>query len=208
MNRNVIWISGQAASGKSTVIRELSTLLPNCRILSDAEEMLRLNQEDVNHLYHSHPHGEGSFLLTSSHHFDTSIRRLVEKLKTETSKTTFVELARGGGAANDIDLSYRRFLEIVPQKIFNSSVFLYIRADWQVRIARNSKRASIPAVNLERESFFVPAEAMESFFQRDDFDEVKEAFPCPIYEIDNNTLTEDQLQEAARSFLKHTLTGP
>lgn len=203
MNRNIIWVTGTSASGKTSVIRQLLDKFPEGQILSDAREMLILNEEDVDHRHHIHPGGGEGFLLTSSYHFDESVRRIANRLNALDPNTlAIVEIARGQGDKNDIDLSYRRFLELVPANIFDKSVVLYTQATWETRSIRNTgRRTASYARNVERQSFYVPADAMESFFRTDDFEQVRELFPCPVYIINNENVSEDELIQQLDNFI-------
>lgn len=203
MNRNIIWVTGTSASGKTSVIRQLLEKFPEGQILSDAREMLMLNEEDINHQHHIHPNGGEGFFLTTSHHFDESVRRIANRLNILDPNTlAIVEIARGQGDKEDIDLSYRRFLELVPAKVFDKSVVLYTYATWETRSIRNAgRRTTSYARNVERQSFYVPPDAMESFFRTDDLEQVRELFPCPVYTINNENVSENELRQQVDNFV-------
>lgn len=197
MIRNILWVTGPSAAGKTFVLNKLSGLLSNSIVLTDAAEMLFLNDLDTGHQHHIHPDGKEGFLLTSTYHFDESVRRISKKLlEKPEDQMALVELARGLGDYTNIDLSYARLLGLIPETVFERSSFLYIQASWEERIARNVERRTFGyAQYLERQSFYVPVEAMEGFFRKDDFNEVKDRFPCPVYILENNGITPVELEK-------------
>ena len=208
MKRDIIWITGPAATGKTFVINQLINYFLNNIILTDATEMLYLNKIDDSHSHHIHPGNNEGFLLTSSYHFDESVKRIYRKLlnKSNTS-TVLVELARGMGDFVHIDLSYRRFISLLPKQIFNRSIILYVRTNWEKRLVRNLERGKLAfPQKVESQSFHVPIEAMEGFFKKDDFDVVKDSISCPIYILNNESNTKIDLKEKIKDIaltIKH-----
>lgn len=205
MNENIIWVTGTSASGKTSVIRRLLEKFPEGQVLSDAREMLILNEEDVDHQHHIHPDGGEGFFLTSSYHFDKSVTRIAKKLSNVyEDKLAIVEIARGQGDLKHIDLSYRRFLELVPSCIFEKSVVIYTQASWETRFSRNmERRTTSHARNVERQSFYVPTDAMEGYFRTDDFEQAKESFLCPVFVIDNENSSEEELSLQVDNIVNH-----
>lgn len=201
MQRNIIWVTGSAASGKTTFIEYFTQKFEfPYFLLTDAQEMLELNELDSEHKHHIHPKGEEGFLLTSNYHFDESIRRLVAKSEKELERFLIIEVARGKGSNLQIDLSFKRFLELVSPDIWNRSILIYLKASLDTRKARNDKRRKNNfASGVERESFYVPSNALEQFFLEDDFEEVRDTIPCPLYVVNNGNLERDQLQSIAEN---------
>ena len=103
----------------------------------------------------------------------------------------------------DIDLSYKRFLELITLELLEKSVVLYTYASWEVRSDRNTGRTTTSyARNVERQSFYVPTDAMESFFRTDDFEQVRELFPCPVFTIDNEKVLKNEFEQQVDNFVK------
>lgn len=196
--RNIIWVTAPSGAGKTFIINELAQYTPDSLILSDAAEILRLNKLDTSHAHHIHPDDGEAFLLTSTYHFDEAVRNICNQLsKIASDKPVLVELARGKGQYRDIDPSYNRLLELIPPSIMSKSVMVYVRASYAERVVRNNKRR-VTNFNhdLIASSFFVPEQAMEGFYEVDDFLTLQKqnSFSCPTYVIENNTSV-DELRE-------------
>lgn len=203
--RNIIWVTGPSAAGKTVVIDELKKIVMDCEIYTDGAEILYLNSLDINHLHHIHPDGNEGFLLTSNFHFDESIRQLVKKLKdVPEDKKVLVELARGVGNNSEIDLSYSRFIDLVDEEIMGRSVLLYLKSGWEQRLERNKERRVYRiGHDLNKKSFYVPMSAMEGFFRGDDFDKMRSKLNCPVYVLDNQHTNEDELRKKVREVIRN-----
>lgn len=205
MKRTIIWVTAPAAAGKTTAINELTKYLKPRRILTDAGEILALNERDINHVHHIHPNNDEGFLLTSSHHFDQAVRQLSQKLLSNEvpSEITLVELARGVGENPNINVSYRRLLALIPPEVFARSIFVYIKSSNSRRQQRNLQRKKVNyAQNIESESFFVPPKAMQDFFIEDDFETHKSKWPCPVYMVENDDVTLVEFKGRLQSMIK------
>lgn len=199
MKRNIVWVTGSAASGKTTFISLLTKKLQIFhKVLTDAQEMLELNKLDIGHKHHTHPKGEEGFLLTSSYHFDESIRRIVDQITQEKEMFFIIEIARGVGTNAKIDLTFRRFIELIPSDVWSRSVLVYFNTPVNIRKDRNNLRRRVGfGSDIRRESFYVPSSAMEQFFLEDDFEKVKDKVDCPIVNVSNIDLTKKELRSAA-----------
>lgn len=203
MKRNIIWVTGPAASGKTWILNELAGYIKTNAILSDAAELLDLNEQDIHHKHHIHPSSTEAFEITSTYPFDEAVRRICMKLLTLNDETVFVELARGKGDRHDIDVSYTRLLDLIPQRVFERSFFVYVQANYETRITRNAKRRKTDyARNVTQESFYTPVEAMRGFFKHDDFQAVQHLIPCPVYTLDNRSASKDELRKDIRRLAK------
>ncbi len=76
----VVWITGRAATGKSTL---LATCLARLRHaghaplrLCDEELLFQLKHADTTHAHHYHPYGDRRFLFRDGYLFDEGLRRI------------------------------------------------------------------------------------------------------------------------------------
>lgn len=195
--RHIVWVTAPSGAGKTEVLKRLADHFSGYDILSDAEEMLKLNKQDVQHEHHVHPNGGEEFLLTSTRHFDGAVRNLSDILRERSDEELiFVELARGKGDMAHIDPSYNRLLQLLPEDIFDRSVFVYVETSHRERMMRNApRRVENFNDNIKDESFRVPVDAMNGFYKYDDFTEVKDKIPCPVFVIENGDISLQELDE-------------
>jgi len=193
--RNIIWVTAPSGAGKTIVLNELLKYFNNSQVLTDAAEMLALNKQDKEHLYHIHPFDDERFVLTSTHHFDQAVKNICNILANMTKdKIILVELARGTGDSRTVDSSYRRLLALIPKTVFENSVFIHIEVSYNQRIYRNNLRKIAGfSQNINEQSFSVPEEAMNSFYRSDDFSAMSSLYPCPIFILDNDNIPKEEL---------------
>ena len=99
------WISGRAASGKSTLVKIATEACSRAGIqtqnLCDEKFMLQIIGEDINHEHHYHPDNDEKFLFKSGYPFNEGIRRISEECKRQLDlahtkpMVAIIELARG-----------------------------------------------------------------------------------------------------------------
>ncbi len=153
MTTTVVWITGRAATGKSTLLAACRARLraaghePLC--LCDEELLFQLKRVDTSHAHHYHPHGDDArrFLFRDGELFDEGLRRIsaaaLAALQAGSPTFVLVELARGTSQAQPpVDLSWRRALELIDSRIWLSSLVFRLDAPLQVQLARNRQRTS------------------------------------------------------------------
>lgn len=142
-----IWITGRAATGKSTLIRELTARFEEAgrapALVSDEEILLGLVRLDVEHRHHSHPHGDHRISFTDGHLFDQGITELGHRVQQHLSAgpgggPVIVELARGCSAP--LDLSYQRALDLLDPRLWARSRVYRLDVPWPVQTTRNHQR--------------------------------------------------------------------
>ncbi|MGH8900673.1 MAG: hypothetical protein ACRDYA_03095 [Egibacteraceae bacterium] len=144
----IVWITGRAAAGKSTVIAACVTRLRayghEPAVPSDEELLFRLKEADVEHCHHYHPHGDHRFLFRDGYLFDEGLRRinarLLEVSATGSRDIVLVELARGATTAV-ADVSYRRALELIAPLVWAQSLVFYLDVADSVQVQRNRARS-------------------------------------------------------------------
>lgn len=76
--RGIVWVTGRAAAGKSTVIMACVARLRSCgyepAVLSDEQLLFRLKETDGKHRHHYHPYGDHRFLFRDGYLFDEGLR--------------------------------------------------------------------------------------------------------------------------------------
>ncbi len=157
-----------AASGKTTLLKWLHQNYPEANFLNDSEEIIEFVQQDTEENYHIKP-TDNTFLLTDSAAVHHSVERLIEKAA-GSEKTNIIELSRGLDQEGIVDFSYEYLFSQLPDEVRKNSLFVYVYSPFAARKQRNSGR---PKLNGEKPdaftSFHCPDEAMERFFQEDDF---------------------------------------
>ena len=198
----IVWVSGLAASGKSTFIELAKQLCKqnnvNCSFLSDEQFVFALNQEDEKHTHHTHPYDDNHFLLTTNHHYDEGLRRIskiLEKiLENETNKIVFIELARGKKIGS-FDVTFAQANKIIPKKIIKNSKFVYLYSSLKKRIVRNEKRR-------ETSSLHPPRDFLEKLYKTDDFEKFEKQYKNQITVINNKTSIKDFMTKSEKEILK------
>lgn len=142
----LIWITGRAATGKTTLIRELVTRLTEDGsqplVVSDEEILLRLVRADTEHHHHAHPHGDHRIVFRDGRLFDQGLielgHRLQDALASASHRLVLVELARGCSAP--IDVSYQRALDVLDPGLWDHSHVYRLNVPWPVQASRNNQR--------------------------------------------------------------------
>jgi hypothetical protein len=141
-----IWITGRAATGKSTLIRELTARLTEIgqtpSVVTDEEILLGLVRADVGHRHHSHPQGDHRISFTDGHLFDQGVIELGHRVDRHLSEEpgagpVIVELARG---CAPIDVSYQRALDLLDPRLWARSRVYRLDVPWPVQTIRNHQR--------------------------------------------------------------------
>jgi hypothetical protein len=144
----IVWITGRAATGKSTLLAELEARLRGRRPVQrhcDEDLLFALKAADTEHLHHWHP-GEDRerFLLRSSYFFDEGLRiinaALCDLVDFGANAVALVELARG--RSGPIDVSYRRALELIEPRIWSHSAVFRLDLPFATQERRNERRAA------------------------------------------------------------------
>ncbi|MGH8896519.1 MAG: hypothetical protein ACRDZ4_05705 [Egibacteraceae bacterium] len=186
-----MWVTGRAATGKSTVIAAcVARLRADSReplVLSDEELLLQLQEADVEHRHHYHPHGDHRFLFRDGYLFDQGLRRinarLLEAIASGSSDIVLVELARGA-AAPVADVSYRRALALIDPRVWAQSLVFHLDVSYRLQLQRNRARA------IEKASA-TPAQVMRDLYTHDDHETLTTAgitvhtlpADCPAKEV-------------------------
>lgn len=145
MTGSLIWITGRAATGKSTVVHALVDHLrshgANPVVLSDENLLLRLKQQDTRHVHHWHPHGDERLAWRTGDLFDQSVRELSDLAvaQLEAGRLTLIELARGRRTP-PIDVSYRRALDLIDPRVWARSAVFRLELDFTAQLQRNAGR--------------------------------------------------------------------
>jgi hypothetical protein len=163
----ILWVTGRAATGKTTVVRavraELETRGEETTYLCDEALLYQLKADDTDHLHHWHPHHDGRFEFRTGYLFDEGLRRINADLLSflgRGSGLAVVELARGGGTSV-VDLTYRRALTLVDAQVWSHSTVVRLHADFATQRARNQER-------IQRTGHGTPEPIMTSLYQNDD----------------------------------------
>lgn len=195
-----VWITGRAASGKSTLIAEVEAHLRDGRRavhrLSDEDLLFGLKTADISHEHHWHPDEDPArFLLRSGHFFDEGVRiisaHLVDLMRADDSSVAIVELARGRAAA-PIDVSYRRALELTDQRIWPHSTVFRLVAPFAVQSERNRQRAAAPGGRA------TPAAMLYDLYRDDDPDTLVQA-GIPVVGLDGRADPRDNASVVLRA---------
>lgn len=167
MTAPLIWITGRAAAGKSTVIGHLAARLrERCLhpvIYNDEELLLALVRDDTGHRHHRHPHGDGRLVFTTGDLFDESLRLLNQHLLHELSTPgalAIVELARGRHAP-PVDVTYRRAVQLFDRRLWPQSAVFRLDVDVDTQLARNAARRTGTGAGT-------PEEVMRALYTADD----------------------------------------
>ena len=147
MTGRLIWITGRAAAGKSTVIAHLAAALKQHRrypvVYNDEDLLLGLVRADTHHHHHEHPGGDPQQIrFTTGHLFDESLRVLNAHLLHEITipgAIAIVELARGRHEP-PVDLTYRRALQLFDARLWPHSTVFRLDIDVDTQLARNAAR--------------------------------------------------------------------
>lgn len=162
----VVWVTGRAGTGKSTLTAALDAQL-RARghaplVLCDEQLLLDLARADVDHDHHWHPHGDERIAFRDGHLFDEGLRlintRLLDHLAG--SGLALVELARGRHAP-PIDVTYHRALQLVDRRVWHFSTVLRLDVAFGDQLARNRRRAAGTGRGT-------PEEIMYSLYSADD----------------------------------------
>jgi dephospho-CoA kinase len=185
MDTVLLWVTGRAASGKSTFARiahkECKKMSLDILSLSDEALLFQIIEEDTLHEHHYHPHNDERFLFHSNYPFDEGIRRintqLVELLNRKSIKplVAIIELARGK-CSDIMNLSFKKALSLINEEVIDHSHFYYINTSWEKQLERNKARENDGKPHP-------PDSIMKDLYSDDDVKEVAEKIS---FEIVNN----------------------
>ena len=166
----VVWISGRAATGKSTLLAACLARLRHAGHhplrLCDEELLFQLKHADTTHAHHYHPYGDRRFLFRDGYLFDEGLRRISTRvltaIQTGSPAIVLVELARGS-AAPPVDLTWRHALDLIDPRIWPHSLVFRLDAPVQVQLDRNRQRTSDGQPHT-------PEQILHSLYAQDDPD--------------------------------------
>lgn len=194
----LVWITGRAATGKSTL---LAACLARFRAaghypwrLCDEELLFQLKRADTAHAHHYHPHGDRRFLFRDGYLFDEGLRRIsataLAAIHAGSPAVVLVELARGS-AQPPLDLTWRHALDLIHPDIWPHSLVFRLHAPARVQLRRNRERTPDGQPHT-------PEQVLQNLYALDDADTLIQAgigvYPIP------HTLPPDQ---AASLVIKH-----
>lgn len=163
----VIWVTGPAACGKSTLAAQVTKLLRSqqphrpVELLTDEELLLAAVAADTSHQHHTHPYGDQRF-IADGYLFDDGVRQISARVlrNIAAGTITVVELARGGhDPGSGVDVTYQRALELIDPSVWPHSTAIALAVPWQVRCSRNLGRARAHGRGT-------PPEVMTALYQR------------------------------------------
>lgn len=166
MNKQLVWITGRAAAGKSTLMAHLvNTLAVNATppsVYVDEEILLELVRDDADHVHHWHPHHDHRIAFRTGHLFDECLRVLNARLLDHLSRPglALIELARGRHAP-PIDVTYRKAAEILDSRLWASSLVFRLDVEYAEQVHRNTGRTTGTGSGT-------PAEIMRTLYGEDD----------------------------------------
>ncbi len=145
----VVWISGRAATGKSTLLAACLARLRHAGHhplrLCDEELLFQLKQADTTHTHHYHPHDDRRFLFRDGYLFDEGLRRISTRvltaIQTGSPAIVLVELARGTAVA-PVDLTWHHALDLIHPHVWPHSLVVRLDAPAQVQLDRNRQRTT------------------------------------------------------------------
>ncbi|RCG19097.1 hypothetical protein DQ384_38110 [Sphaerisporangium album] len=162
----VIWVTGPAACGKSTLTRTVVELLTHERpeaavtVLSDEQLLLEAVAADLGHTHHRHPFGDWRF-VADGYLFDEGVRRISDRLAdlvaADPDAVAVVELARGGHA-DGVDVTYRHALDLIDPRLWQHSTVVALAVPWPERCRRNLAR-------IRTSGHGTAAEVMEALYR-------------------------------------------
>ena len=196
--RDIIVVTSSAGGGKTTARLGLAKFLEArgllCKFVSDGKHLVEIVEEDKDEQMHVHPHeGNPAFCITSQYPLDETVRRVVNEIPAaEEGQMILVELARGiGNGWPNLNISFGRLLELIPESIWERAVVLYIDTPWELRDRWNRERRGNSRKELEGQSFYCPSLAMKVHFRESDFSAALaprlEAMGVPVQIIGNHT---------------------
>ena len=195
-----VWVCGLAASGKTTLLRELRTALAqsNVEFLSDSEEIVNFVSGDTSKAHHRSL-GDTGFIVTDSEPFYYAVNSLLTKAATKS--TAIIELSRGLDQMGVVDLSYRQFFEAMPPEIRDTSLIVYLLADRDTRFTRNSQRPLLCEEGASLPSFRCPEEPLQQFFSEDDFFSAVPGAGVDFVVVNNNGSPKSMIQKVVELIL-------
>jgi hypothetical protein len=144
----VVWITGRAATGKSTVLTACLDQLHSTGqrlVLCDEELLFQLKRADTTHSHHYHPHGDHRFAFRDGYLFDEGLRRIstitLAAIQTGAADVVLVELARGS-AVQPVDLTWRHALDLIDPRIWPHSLVFRLDAPVHFQLDRNRHRTT------------------------------------------------------------------
>jgi hypothetical protein len=211
--RDILFVTGAFSSGKTVVGKTISDYLQAEDIpfvfLSDGHYLAQLVDEGQEGKWFVRPEKENpGFCIIDQEPLEKMYDRLVEDIPAPgKGSLVLVEAARcQGDGYPELDISFLALKEKVPSSVWSRSVVIYTHASWEKRSLWNQDRQDNPRDQLEGLSFYVPQLAMESLARKDDFHEGFSSWlkdqGVPIYEINNNHLSFEALQQVAGSLIR------
>jgi hypothetical protein len=165
----VVWITGRAATGKSTLLAACLARLRQAGHdplrLCDEELLFQLKHADTTHAHHYHPYGDRRFLFRDGYLFDEGLRRIgaaVLAVLAGSPAYVLIELARGS-AAPPVDLTWRHALDLIHPRIWPHSLVFRLDAPVQVQLDRNRQRTTDGQPHT-------PEQILHSLYAQDDHD--------------------------------------
>lgn len=171
----LVWITGRAATGKSTLLAACLARLRQAGRdplhLCDEDLLFQLKDADTTHAHHYHPHGDRRFLFHDGYLFDEALRRIsntaLSAIQTGSPALVLVELARGS-ASPPVDLTWRRALDLIDSHIWPHSLVFRLDAPVHVQLDRNRHRTP------DRQPH-TPEQILRSLYAHDDPDSLTRA---------------------------------
>lgn len=201
---NIIWVTGRAASGKSTFIRiaeeECRDAMLETVFLSDEKFLFQIINEDVTHMHHYHPFDDDRFLFKTNYPFDEGIRRINERLnrilnlELDPPVVVLIEMARGR-CQDVIDVSFQRAFSLIDPMVIRHSNFFYLKSRWVDQLERNRARQTDGEPHP-------PDSIMYDLYREDDFAEVSNLVS---FEIIDNERDKSAFENQIREKIKHAV---
>ena len=192
----IIWVTGRAATGKSTVISTVKAALNNTpAVFSDEELLHELAHADTTHEHHWHPHGDHRMAFRGGWLFDEGLRvisRNVLKIA-DRGGLALVEMARGS-SAEGVDVTYRRALQLIHPAVWAHSTVYRLNASVDEQAPRNAQRGGT-----------TPDDIMATLYASDDPESFTRA-GIPIVDIPAGTAPQE-VAEAILTRLRQTITA-
>ncbi|MBU0978909.1 MAG: hypothetical protein ABIJ03_03065 [Patescibacteria group bacterium] len=194
-----IWLCGLAASGKTTLLQWLHKKYPSVNFLNDSQETVEFIRNDTECKHHTKPSLD-TFLLIDSVVAHYSVKSLIGKVASS-NQINIIELSRGCDQKKVVDFSYSYLFSQLPEEIMRNSLFVYVYSPYASRLKRNSNRSLLPKKKFNVfSSFYCPEEAMERFFQSDDFFEAIKDHPVDSLVLSNIYSLDDYYSKIGQLF--------
>ena len=172
-HKNIFWVFGPAAAGKSTFVKKLRKLFlkkgQSVFCLSDLEKIIDLLKKDSLFRFHEKI-GNDQFIIKDSFIYDQSIVEICRTLLIEKNKNKhdyyIIEVSCGFDEQQEFDLSLERRLELIESSLFKLSKFFYIKNSLSRRRRLNLKRKKVVKT---------PENIFNRLFVKDDFEKIEKS---------------------------------